>query len=48
MFGWVIFMVFMVVIEIVLVYGWWLFIVNLLWMVVYDIMYVMVDCDDDL
>lgn len=47
-FGWVIFMVFMVVLEIVLVYGWWLFIVNLLWMVVYDIMYVMVDCDDDL
>lgn len=47
-FGWVILMGFMVVMEIVFVYGWWLFVVNLCWIVVYDIMYVMVDRDDDI
>lgn len=38
----------MVLIGLVLLEVWLLFIVNFVWIVVYDIMYVMVDRDDDL
>lgn len=47
-FGWGILMVFVVVQGEILVIGWLLYGVNILWFIVYDIWYVMVDCDDDL
>lgn len=46
-FGWLILMVFLVVSELLLLSCWLMFFVNILWVVVYDIQYVMVDCDDD-
>lgn len=46
-YGWFIFMVIMVVYGDIFVWGWLLFIVNLLWIIVYDMLYVMVDWDDD-
>ncbi len=46
-FGWAIPMAFMAVTETVPVWGWLLFLANLLWTVAYDTMYAMVDRDDD-
>lgn len=46
-FGWAIPMAFMAVSETVPVWGWMLFVANLLWTVAYDTMYAMVDRDDD-
>ena len=47
-FGWSIPMAFMAVLEMIPTYGWWVFIANIIWTVVYDTMYAMVDRDDDL
>lgn len=47
-FGWSIPMVFMAVQQQIPVYAWWLYLANLLWTVVYDTFYAMVDRDDDL
>lgn len=47
-FGWGIPMAFMAVLETIPTYGWWVFIANITWTVVYDTMYAMVDRDDDL
>ncbi|MEW9798040.1 4-hydroxybenzoate octaprenyltransferase [Alteromonas lipolytica] len=46
-FGWSIPMAIMAVMETVPVWGWLLFVANLLWTVAYDTMYAMVDRDDD-
>lgn len=45
---WGILMVFIVECGELLVSVWLLFLVNVLWMVVYDFYYVMIDCEDDL
>lgn len=47
-FGWSIPMAFMAVLETVPAYGWWVFVANIVWTLVYDTMYAMVDRDDDL
>ncbi|WP_353571428.1 4-hydroxybenzoate octaprenyltransferase [Candidatus Albibeggiatoa sp. nov. BB20] len=47
-FGWAIPMAFAAELNSVPMIAWWLFAANVLWVVVYDTMYAMVDRDDDL
>ena len=47
-FGWAIPMAFAAELNTVPIIAWWLFVINVLWVVVYDTMYAMVDRDDDL
>lgn len=47
-FGWAIPMAFAAELNSVPMVAWWLFVINVLWVVVYDTMYAMVDRDDDL
>lgn len=47
-FGWAIPMAFAAELNNVPFVAWWLFVINILWVVVYDTMYAMVDRDDDL
>ncbi|MCV6638898.1 4-hydroxybenzoate octaprenyltransferase [Candidatus Albibeggiatoa sp. nov. NOAA] len=47
-FGWAIPMAFAAELNTVPMVAWWLFTINVLWVVVYDTMYAMVDREDDL
>lgn len=47
-FGWAIPMAFAAELNTIPMIAWWLFITNVLWVIVYDTMYAMVDREDDL